>query len=104
VTALTAAVHALAVPLLYDGLAESALDLRAASAWLRAEGIDDGPAAKQLGERHQAWRTQNSAMSPRRREAARERPSHLTSGSSSAVPKSGIDGLPAHEHASPEQQ
>jgi ParB family chromosome partitioning protein len=58
VTALTAAVHALAVPLFYDGLAESALDLRAASAWLKAEGIDDGPAAKQLGERHQAWRTQ----------------------------------------------
>ncbi len=58
VTALTAAVHALAVPLFYDGLAESALDLRATSAWLKAEGIDDGPAAKQLGERHQAWRTQ----------------------------------------------
>jgi len=58
VTALTAAVHALAVPLFYDGLADSALDLRAASAWLRAEGIDDSPAAKQLGERNQAWRTQ----------------------------------------------
>lgn len=58
VTALIAAVHALAVPLFYDGLADSALDLRAASAWLKAEGIDASPAAKQLAERHQAWRTQ----------------------------------------------
>src|SRR4029077_420221 len=39
-------------------LAESALDLRATSAWLKGEGIDGGPAAKQLAERHQAWQTQ----------------------------------------------
>jgi ParB family transcriptional regulator, chromosome partitioning protein len=58
VTALIAAVHALAVPMFYDGLADTALDLRATSAWLKAEGIDDSPAAKQLAERHQAWRTQ----------------------------------------------
>jgi ParB family transcriptional regulator, chromosome partitioning protein len=58
VTALTAAIRALAVPMFYDGLGDSALDLRATSAWLKAEGIDDSPAAKKLAERHQAWRTQ----------------------------------------------
>jgi len=58
VTALTAAFTRSRCRCFYDGLAESALDLRAASAWLKAEGIDDGPAAKQLAERHQAWRTQ----------------------------------------------
>lgn len=55
VTGLVAVVHSLITPLFYDQPADSALDIRAVNVWLRAEGIDDGRAARQLAERHATW-------------------------------------------------
>ena len=53
--ALAAAVHALALPVFYDAYDPSPLALQAASAALRAEGIDDSPAVKRMAEHHAAW-------------------------------------------------
>jgi ParB family transcriptional regulator, chromosome partitioning protein len=55
VTGLVAVVHSLITPLFYDQPADTALDIRAVSVWLRAEGIDNGRAAHQLAERHATW-------------------------------------------------
>jgi ParB family chromosome partitioning protein len=56
--ALVALVHALALPVFYGSSAETGLDLRAGDPVLRAEGIEDSPAAKQLAERQAAWAAQ----------------------------------------------
>jgi ParB family chromosome partitioning protein len=53
--ALAAAVHALALPVFYIGHDGSALALRATVPYLRADGIDDSPAAKTTAEQHAAW-------------------------------------------------
>jgi ParB family chromosome partitioning protein len=53
--ALAAAAHALALPVFYIGHDGSALALRATVPYLRAEGIDDSPAAKATAEQHAAW-------------------------------------------------
>ena len=52
--ALAAAVHALALPVFYmdEG---SGLALHAVSPVLRAEGIEDSPAAKTFADQHAAW-------------------------------------------------
>ena len=53
--ALAVAVHALAVPVFYAGADSSALAIRAAHPFLRAEGIEGGAAAQRMAERHAAW-------------------------------------------------
>ena len=55
--ALAAVLHALALPLFYGHAGEGCLDIRLASDGLErgAEGIEDGPAAKALSGRHEAW-------------------------------------------------
>ena len=55
--ALAAVVHALALPLFYGHAGEGCLDIRLVSDGLErgAEGIEDSPAAKALGGRHEAW-------------------------------------------------
>ncbi|WP_158920894.1 ParB/RepB/Spo0J family partition protein [Acidisphaera sp. S103] len=53
--ALAAAVHALLLPVFYGSDGESGLAIHATAPALRAEGMDDSPAAKRLAERHTAW-------------------------------------------------
>jgi ParB family chromosome partitioning protein len=53
--ALAAAVHALALPVFYADRDQSGLAVNAASPFLRAEGIEDSPAVKQLAEQHGEW-------------------------------------------------
>lgn len=55
--ALTAVVHALALPLFYRYGAKSCLDIRVSSEALSgsADGIDNGPAARLLADRHAYW-------------------------------------------------
>jgi ParB family transcriptional regulator, chromosome partitioning protein len=55
VSGLVALVHSLVTPLFYDQPADTALDIRVVNVWLRAEGIDDGRAARQLADRHATW-------------------------------------------------
>jgi ParB family transcriptional regulator, chromosome partitioning protein len=57
--ALTAVVHALALPLFFPFETESCLVVKLDSASLTgsAEGIEDSPAALKLAERHQFWRS-----------------------------------------------
>ena len=55
VTALVALVHSLVTPLFYDQPADTVLDIRAVNVWLRADGIDDSRAARQLADRHATW-------------------------------------------------
>ncbi|MGE0565866.1 MAG: ParB/RepB/Spo0J family partition protein [Pseudolabrys sp.] len=55
--ALAAITHALALPLFYAGEADEALALHAVSPALRAEGLDDTPAAKSMTDQHAAWQS-----------------------------------------------
>ena len=56
--ALAAAVHALALPVFYADHDRAALPSMPPVPFLRAEGIEDSPAAKRLAERHAAWAAQ----------------------------------------------
>jgi ParB family chromosome partitioning protein len=53
--ALAALAQALVLPLFYPGHAESPLDLRAVSPYLKGEGIEDNRGSKDMAARHAAW-------------------------------------------------